>query len=101
MFFLSIVALALFIAALCTVAAMIVGLLLSQYCPVFGGFIEKSVAEPWSSIRISLIPIHIFVFGLIAFIFGAGLGALIGIVVFLLRTESESSKAKLGFRSSL
>jgi len=51
------------------------GLFLSQYWPVFGGVLEKVLAQPWSPARTGLIPIHIFVFSLTGLILGAGFGA--------------------------
>ncbi|HEY1601737.1 MAG TPA: hypothetical protein VGG64_19205 [Pirellulales bacterium] len=38
------------------------GLLSSQYVPVFGGFLERTLAEPFSPARLSIIPVHLFVF---------------------------------------
>jgi predicted Zn finger-like uncharacterized protein len=52
-------------------------LVLSQYWPVFGGVLERGLAVPWSPARISLIPIHLFVFGLVGCLFGGALGLLV------------------------
>lgn len=49
---------------------------LSQYFPVFGGILEKALAEPWSPARLSLIPVHLFGFGFVGLI----LGVMVGIV---------------------
>jgi hypothetical protein len=46
---------------------------------VFGGFIELNLAEPWSPARLNLIPIHLFVFGLVGLFLGAGGGLFLGI----------------------
>jgi hypothetical protein len=51
------------------------GLLLSQYWPVFGGILERGPAKPWSPARVSLIPIHLLVFGVLGMILGGVLGA--------------------------
>lgn len=40
----------------------VVGVLLSQYWPVFGDFATLNIAKPWSPARESLIPIHFLVF---------------------------------------
>ena len=71
-----------------------VGLILSQYWPVFGGFLELNFAQPWSPARINLIPVHLFAFGIAGillgagagFLFGASLGSLIG---FGVKTETN------------
>jgi hypothetical protein len=55
------------------------GLFLSQYWPVFGGVLERGLAEPWSPARISLIPVHLLVFGLIGIVFGGFIGFLLGL----------------------
>ncbi len=52
-----------------------IGIFLSQYWPVFGDFLEKSLAQPWSPARESLIPIHVFVFSIVGFVLGGILGA--------------------------
>ncbi len=49
---------------------------LSQYWPVFGGILEKALAEPWSPARISLIPIHVFAFGFVGVVLGGAAGLL-------------------------
>lgn len=50
-----------------------IGLLFSQYWPVFTTFkLELYLAEPWSPARINLIPIHLFVFGLVGGVIGGG-----------------------------
>lgn len=59
----------------------LIGLVLSQYWPVFGGFIENNVAEPWSRPRESLIPIHLLVFGVLGLVLGGGLGVVLGFLV--------------------
>jgi hypothetical protein len=57
-------------ALMCGFLFACLGFLLSQYYPVFGGILEKAVGEPWSPARKSLIPIHLFVFGLIGLLIG-------------------------------
>lgn len=52
------------------------GLAFSQYWPLFGGLLEKALAQPWSPARLSLIPIHVIAGGLL----GAMGGVLLGIV---------------------
>jgi hypothetical protein len=64
-----------------------VGLVLSQYWPVFGGFLEKNLAQPLSSARMSLIPIHLLAFGLIGLALGGAGGFLLG---FLIREMSAT-----------
>jgi hypothetical protein len=64
-------------AVICGIASAFVGLILSQYWPVFGGFIENNLAEPWSSARIHLIPVHVLALGLIGAFFGGVLGFLL------------------------
>ena len=54
--------------AICAVVGVVVGILVSQYIPIFGG-IEK-FGEPWSPIRMSLIGSHVFLFAII----GVGAG---------------------------
>lgn len=49
-----------------------VGLFMSQFYPVFGGVIEKALAKPFSPARLSLIPIHLFAFGLAGTALGVG-----------------------------
>jgi hypothetical protein len=48
-----------------------VGLFLSQFAPVFGGLFGH-MAGPFSEIRIRLIPIHLFVFGVVGLVLGVG-----------------------------
>src|SRR5262249_12682702 len=50
---------------------------LSQYWPVFGGLLERSLAEPWSPARRGLIPVHVFVFALVGIVLGGGIGVLL------------------------
>jgi uncharacterized membrane protein len=59
----------------------VVGLILSQYSPVFGGFIELNLAQPWSPARMNLIPVHLFVFGITGLVLGAGAGFLLGLLL--------------------
>lgn len=54
-----------------------IGLLSSQFAPVFGGFMEKSLAVPFSPARLSLIPVHVFVFAIVGTVLGGAFGALI------------------------
>jgi uncharacterized membrane protein YeaQ/YmgE (transglycosylase-associated protein family) len=61
-----------------------IGLHSSQYWPVFGGFIEKSLAEPWSPARESLIPEHLLAFGLLGGILCGMAGACFGLFIGLL-----------------
>jgi hypothetical protein len=58
-----------------------VGLYLSQHRPVFGGFLELNLAEPWSPARINLIPIHLLAFGLIGILLGAVFGFALGLLL--------------------
>jgi hypothetical protein len=52
-----------------------VGLGLSQYWPVFGNMLERSpLAQPWSPVRINLIPIHLFAFTIVGAVFGGVIG---------------------------
>jgi hypothetical protein len=62
-----------------------IGLLLSQYWPVFGGALERALAEPWSPARISLIPIHLFAFTIVGVLGG-------GAFVYLLTRISNSGR---------
>jgi hypothetical protein len=41
---------------------------------VFGGILEKVLGQPWSPARKSLIPIHVFAFGLVGILLGGLLG---------------------------
>ncbi len=52
----------------------------SQYAPIFGGVLDRTFAEPWSPVRVSLISIHIFALGLSGCVFGGFLGFMIGLV---------------------
>ena len=65
-------------AAFVGIIFVFIGILLSQFAPVFGGFLEKSLAQPFSPARLSLIPVHVFVFGIVGIVFGGALGSLIG-----------------------
>lgn len=56
-------------------ALAFVGVALSQYWPVFGGTLERGMAQPWSPARVGLIPIHVFVFALVGVVAGSLLGA--------------------------
>lgn len=67
------------------------GLLLSQYYPVFGG-LEK-FAQPWDKWRLSLIPIHLFSFGIAGFLIGAFFGPAIGFAVCSKYPPSDAEKA--------
>ena len=48
----------------------------SQYWPVFGGFLGRSMAKPWSPARIDLIPIQLFGFCVAGFVIGGAVGLL-------------------------
>ncbi len=50
------------------------GLISSQYFPVFGGLLEKSLAKPWSPARADLIPVHLITFFFAGVIVGGGFG---------------------------
>jgi len=52
----------------------VVGLVSSQYFPVFGGIIEKALATPWSQVRLTLIPAHVFIFAVVGAFFGGAIG---------------------------
>ena len=60
--------------------AVIPAILLSQHAPVFGGFIERGLAEPWSEARLSLMPVHLFAFCLA--------GAFVGLIAALATRQS-------------
>ena len=49
------------------------GIFLSQFAPVFGGFLENNLARPFSPARLRLIPIHLFAFGLVGGLIGAAI----------------------------
>jgi hypothetical protein len=55
------------------IASVPVAVLLSQYYPLFGGFLN-GIASPWSPARRSAIPVHIVAFAIIGFIFGPVIG---------------------------
>jgi hypothetical protein len=59
-------------------AMVLPSVIISQAWPVFGGVFEK-MAEPWSPLKKSLIPIHLFVFCFL----GAAAGAVAGALLFL------------------
>lgn len=71
------------------VSLAFVGVLLSQYWPVFGGLLDKALAKPWSPARVSLIPIHVFAFSLSGVALGAALGA--GFAIVLNETNREQN----------
>lgn len=54
----------------------LLGLLSSQYFPVFGGILEKGIATPWSPARLTLIPVHLFAFSIVGAFFGGVIGYL-------------------------
>jgi hypothetical protein len=56
-------------------ATVPIALLLSQFAPVFGGFLERNLAHPFSPARLGLIPVHLFAFGVVGVAIGAGIGA--------------------------
>lgn len=64
----------------------LIGVALSQYCPIFGGW--EKFGMPWSPARRSLILLHVFILG----ITGLFLGALSGAVSSVL-TKSDSNNA--------
>lgn len=57
-------------------AMSLVGILLSQHAPVFGGLLEKALTEPWSEGRMTLIPAHAIAFGIVGLVVGGAAGAL-------------------------
>jgi predicted RNA-binding Zn-ribbon protein involved in translation (DUF1610 family) len=57
--------------------ASALGLVLSQYFPVFGGVLERGLAVPWSPARMSLIPVHILAFSLLGLVIGSIGGMLV------------------------
>lgn len=57
-------------------ACAALGLFMSQFMPVFGGFLELNLAQPFSPARLALIPIHLFAFGLLGGVLGGGIMAL-------------------------
>jgi p-aminobenzoyl-glutamate transporter AbgT len=57
------------------------GLILSQYWPVFGGFLDMNLARPWSPARKNLIPIHLLVFCVTGIVLGTGAGALLALSI--------------------
>jgi hypothetical protein len=70
------------LAALGAGALGALGVFLSQYYPVFGGIIERGLAVPWSEARLSLIPVHLFAFGLAGLFLGALGGVGVGLFAF-------------------
>jgi hypothetical protein len=64
----------------CAVCAGLVGILISQYHPVFGSTLERTAADPWSPALKSLIPAHVIFFAVIGLIMGCALGAFLGSV---------------------
>lgn len=59
--------------ALGAFAAGAIGILMSQYAPVFGGPVEKYLARPLSPARLGEMPMHTLLFGAVGFAIGAGL----------------------------
>jgi len=60
------------------VAGMFFGLLSSQFFPMFAGVLERNLAQPFSPARLGLIPIHLFLLGLIGSVIGAVVGVVAG-----------------------
>jgi hypothetical protein len=58
------------------IAGGMIGLLCSQFLPIFGGWLAV-IAEPFSKMRLSLIPIHLLVMVPFGAICGAGLAWLV------------------------
>ncbi len=55
----------------------LLGLVLSQFSPMFGGIVAE-IVPPFSVVRIALVPAHVFVFGLIGLTVGGATGAIRG-----------------------
>lgn len=62
------------------IIAVLAAIPISQYIPVFGDFVDKAMAQPWSPARLSGVTIHMFVFGLLGILFGALGGAISGMI---------------------
>jgi len=59
------------------------GVFVSQYMPIFGGVLEKKLAQPWSEARIGLIGEHVLVL--------AGVGAALGFLLLWLRGSASEA----------
>ena len=62
------------------IPSVLLGFYLSQYSPVFGGLLEKSVAVPFSPARQSLIAVHVLVFGAVGFVVSVVIGCMTAIL---------------------
>lgn len=63
-------------AGIAVVPAILLGSLVSQFWPLFGGFFV-SIAEPFSPARLHAIPIHCIAFGLGGVILGGAVGCIL------------------------